>query len=85
MGNNVQVKHFRGLGDTSVFNLSFTVNVPSEKWKRNESVFAKRWGTNNSREEHDVIRPEYIESKEVSRKRSEITGKPIYWFVNGIA
>eukprot|EP01138_Halocafeteria_seosinensis_P011932 gb/GECG01012195.1/.p1 GENE.gb/GECG01012195.1/~~gb/GECG01012195.1/.p1 ORF type:complete len:367 (+),score=16.30 gb/GECG01012195.1/:1-1101(+) len=49
-----------------------------EKWKRNENVFSKKWGTTHQAQD-ESIRPAYIRSNEVKLERSYTTGIPQFW------
>ncbi len=50
----------------------------TEMWKRHQSTYALRWGTLHF-EATQVLRAEFMASKEVKRHRSLATGKPVFW------
>ena len=58
--------------------------VLTELWKREQNMLALRWGTLHF-ERTEVLRPEYMASAEVSKKRSLITGKPTFFTDPAIA
>lgn len=55
----------------------------TEKWKRNEALYSKEWGTFNL-QQSVRYRPAFIESSEVKLQRSYVDGKPEYWSVDSI-
>lgn len=50
----------------------------TELWKRQQSAYALRWGTLHFASTQ-VLRAEFMASKEVKRHRSLATGKPVFW------
>ena len=50
----------------------------TELWKRHQSAYALRWGTLHFASTQ-VLRAEFMASKEVKRHRSLATGKPVFW------